>query len=117
MGAPAARLNDSVLGADTHIVMVPSGTGSVPTPIPGHVFSGTLTSDASPDVQIEGSRGGRGRNRGHEQPIAPADAPRGVVSVAAVKQGDGQPGLHDRHDQRQGCSSARRPGAHLQRPD
>ena len=55
MGAPAARLNDSVLGFDTHIVMVPSGTGSVPTPIPGHVFSGTLTSDASPDVKIEGA--------------------------------------------------------------
>jgi uncharacterized Zn-binding protein involved in type VI secretion len=55
MGAPAARLNDSVLGFDTHVVMVPSGTGTVPTPLPGHAFSGTLTSDGSPDVTIEGA--------------------------------------------------------------
>lgn len=54
MGAPAARLTDTVTGADTHVVMVPSPSGSVPTPVPGHPFSGTLTSGASGDVTIDG---------------------------------------------------------------
>ncbi len=54
MGAAAARLTDTVTGADTHIVMVPSPSGSVPTPIPGHPFSGKLTSKASADVKIDG---------------------------------------------------------------
>jgi uncharacterized Zn-binding protein involved in type VI secretion len=55
MGAKAARLTDTVTGSDTHIVMVPSPPGQpVPTSLPGHTFSGTLTSDASEDVTIEG---------------------------------------------------------------
>jgi uncharacterized Zn-binding protein involved in type VI secretion len=54
MGASAARLTDKVIGADTHIVMVPAPSGSVPTPLPGHPFSGTLTSGASSDVLIDG---------------------------------------------------------------
>lgn len=54
MGAPAARIGDAVRGADMHIVMVPSATGSVPTPIPGHPFSGKLTSGGVADVRIEG---------------------------------------------------------------
>jgi uncharacterized Zn-binding protein involved in type VI secretion len=54
MGAPAARLTDTVEGKDTHVVDVPSATGSVPTPLPGHIFSGTLTSGASSDVRIDG---------------------------------------------------------------
>lgn len=54
MGAPAARLTDQVTGADTHVVNVPAPSGSVPTPLPGHPFSGTLTSAAAADVRIEG---------------------------------------------------------------
>jgi uncharacterized Zn-binding protein involved in type VI secretion len=55
MGAAAARLTDTVTGSDTHIVMVPTPPGApVPTSLPGHVFSGTLTSAASSDVTIEG---------------------------------------------------------------
>jgi uncharacterized Zn-binding protein involved in type VI secretion len=54
MGAPAARIGDAVVGADTHIVMVPSATGSVPTPIPGHPFSGQLTSGGVGTVRIDG---------------------------------------------------------------
>jgi uncharacterized Zn-binding protein involved in type VI secretion len=54
MGAPAARLTDQVTGADTHVVNVPSPGGPVPTPLPGHVFSGTLTSGASTDVLVDG---------------------------------------------------------------
>jgi uncharacterized Zn-binding protein involved in type VI secretion len=54
MGQPAARRTDKVVGADTHVVLVPSAGGPVPTPLPGHVFSGPITSRTSPDVRIEG---------------------------------------------------------------
>jgi uncharacterized Zn-binding protein involved in type VI secretion len=48
---PAARRTDPVLATDTHIVAVPSVTGTVPTPLP-HPFSGTLQTDVSSDVLI-----------------------------------------------------------------
>jgi uncharacterized Zn-binding protein involved in type VI secretion len=54
MGALAARKTDKVKGSDTHLVLVPSGTGSVPTLLPGHVFSGEIGSKSWSDVQIEG---------------------------------------------------------------
>lgn len=55
MGAAAARLTDSVTGLDTHIVLVPAAAGAtVPTSLPGHAFSGTLTSGAAGDVTIDG---------------------------------------------------------------
>lgn len=53
MGLPAARENDQVVGVDIHIVMIPVGTGTVPTPIP-HPFSGILDGSLSGDVFIEG---------------------------------------------------------------
>ena len=40
-----------MLATDTHIVAVPSVTGTVPTPLP-HPFSGTLQTDVSSDVLI-----------------------------------------------------------------
>lgn len=53
MGVPAAKLGDKVLGTDTHIVMVPSAVGPVPTPTP-MPFAGTIASGCSTDVLIEG---------------------------------------------------------------
>lgn len=50
MGQPAAKLGDTVVAVDTHIVVVP-GVG--PTPLP-HPFSGTLTDSLSQDVLIMG---------------------------------------------------------------
>jgi uncharacterized Zn-binding protein involved in type VI secretion len=49
----AARLGDAVSGTDTHIVLIPSASGTtpVPTPMP---FSGTLTSGTSTDVLVNG---------------------------------------------------------------
>jgi uncharacterized Zn-binding protein involved in type VI secretion len=52
-GLGAAHRNDQVIGIDTHIVMVPSASGAVPTPLP-HPFSGRLSSALSSDVKIEG---------------------------------------------------------------
>jgi uncharacterized Zn-binding protein involved in type VI secretion len=51
MGQGAARQTDTVTATDIHIVLVPSASGSVPTPLP-HQFSGTITSGTSSDVQI-----------------------------------------------------------------
>lgn len=46
-------MTDQVTGIDTHIVAVPSVTGTVPTPLP-HLFSGPLQTDVSQDVLING---------------------------------------------------------------
>ena len=53
MGQPAARMNDQVVGVDTHIVMVPSPGGPVPTPLP-HPFNGRITGGCSANVFIGG---------------------------------------------------------------
>jgi uncharacterized Zn-binding protein involved in type VI secretion len=53
MGVPAAKQTDQVVGIDIHIVMVPSISGQVPTPLP-HPFSGRLDQQLSADVKIEG---------------------------------------------------------------
>jgi uncharacterized Zn-binding protein involved in type VI secretion len=53
MGQPAAKQGDQVVATDTHIVMIPSPGGPVPTPLP-HPFSGLLDGGLSQDVNIEG---------------------------------------------------------------
>ncbi len=52
MGQPAAKQGDRVMATDTHIIMVPSPGGPVPTPIP-HPFNGILSQALSTDVSIE----------------------------------------------------------------
>jgi uncharacterized Zn-binding protein involved in type VI secretion len=53
MGQPAAKKGDQVVAADTHIVMVPSPGGPVPTPLP-HPFTGILNGGLSSDVKVMG---------------------------------------------------------------
>jgi uncharacterized Zn-binding protein involved in type VI secretion len=53
MGQPAAKQGDQVVATDTHIVMIPSPGGPVPTPLP-HPFVGRLDGSLSQDVNIEG---------------------------------------------------------------
>jgi uncharacterized Zn-binding protein involved in type VI secretion len=53
MGQPAAKQGDQIIGIDTHIVLVPSPSGTVPTPLP-HPFSGILNGGLSGDVNIMG---------------------------------------------------------------
>lgn len=53
MGQPAAKMGDKIVGVDTHIVMVPSPGGPVPTPLP-HPFNGIIDSNCSTNVMIEG---------------------------------------------------------------
>jgi uncharacterized Zn-binding protein involved in type VI secretion len=53
VGMPAAKRGDRVVATDTHIVMVPSPGGPVPTPLP-HPFVGVLDGSLASDVNIEG---------------------------------------------------------------
>jgi uncharacterized Zn-binding protein involved in type VI secretion len=53
VGPPAAKQGDKVVGTDIHIIMVPSPGGPVPTPTP-LPFNGTITTNLSTDVFIEG---------------------------------------------------------------
>ena len=53
MGQPAAKEGDQVIATDTHIVMIPSPGGPVPTPLPSP-FVGKLDGALSGDVNIEG---------------------------------------------------------------
>lgn len=53
MGQPAAKQGDQIVGVDTHIVMIPVGSGTVPTPLP-HPFAGIIDGELSSDVNIMG---------------------------------------------------------------
>lgn len=53
MGQPAAKQGDQILATDTHIVMIPAGAATVPTPLP-HPFVGIINGGLSSDVNIMG---------------------------------------------------------------
>ncbi len=53
MGQPAAKEGDQVLATDTHIIMIPSPGGPVPTPLP-HPFVGMIDGGLSSNVNIMG---------------------------------------------------------------
>lgn len=53
MGQPGAKQGDQVVATDTHIIMIPSPGGPVPTPLP-HPFTGVLDQGLSADVKIQG---------------------------------------------------------------
>lgn len=53
MGQPAAKKGDQVVAVDTHIILIPTPAGPVPTPIP-HPFSGLIDDNLSSDVNIMG---------------------------------------------------------------
>lgn len=50
---PAAKQGDQVVGVDTHIIMIPTPGGPVPTPLP-HPFAGMLDGALSSSVNIMG---------------------------------------------------------------
>ncbi len=54
MGQPAAKQGDIVQAMDTHIVMVPTPGGTVPTPTPGHPFNGIIDGNLSSNVRVMG---------------------------------------------------------------
>ncbi|MEM9696268.1 MAG: PAAR domain-containing protein, partial [Myxococcota bacterium] len=56
MDKPAAKLGDEVMGIDTHIVMIPSPGGPVPTPLPTS-FKGPLMESLCSSVEVENMPG------------------------------------------------------------
>jgi uncharacterized Zn-binding protein involved in type VI secretion len=52
-GIPAAKQGDQIVGVDTHIVLVPSPGGPIPTPMP-HPFNGIINGGLSSSVKIMG---------------------------------------------------------------
>ena len=53
MSQPAAKQGDKIVGVDTHVVMLPSPAGPVPTPMPVP-FAGGLDGTLSQDVLVDG---------------------------------------------------------------
>jgi uncharacterized Zn-binding protein involved in type VI secretion len=53
MRQPAAKQGDKITAIDTHIILIPSPVGPVPTPTP-NPFNGIIDGELSPDVNIEG---------------------------------------------------------------
>lgn len=53
MGMPAAKMGDKIVAVDTHIYMIPSPGGPVPTPLPSP-FNGMITGGCSNNVNIQG---------------------------------------------------------------
>lgn len=53
MGQPAAKQGDQIMATDTHIIMIPSPGGPVPTPLP-HPFVGIINGGCSTNVKIMG---------------------------------------------------------------
>lgn len=52
MSQPAAKQGDKVIGVDTHVLMIPSPGGPVPTPTP-MPFCGELDGALSSDVLVD----------------------------------------------------------------
>lgn len=48
----AAKLGDTVVAVDTHLVMVPSPGGPIPTPVPSP-FQGRLVENLCPTVMVD----------------------------------------------------------------
>ncbi len=95
---PAAKQGDKVMGQDTHIIMVPSPGGPVPTPTP-MPFAGTITGGCSPNVLIQNMPAAVVGSTANNEPAAragdtvntcsdPAPAPNGkIVAVSTVMIG------------------------------
>jgi hypothetical protein len=106
MGQPAAKQGDQIVATDTHIVMIPSPGGPVPTPLP-HPFTGQIDGGLSSDVNI-----GTGQ---HGNQHAVAHSTGRSFPEAAQQQGDDPDGERHRVHQWQGGRAERRQGDDLQR--
>lgn len=89
MGVPAAKKGDEVVAIDTHVVMVPSPNGAVPTPTP-LPFRGKLSGDLAPSVFVDNKaaavKGSTAQNEpAHSAPAGPFQAP--PSNKATVKEG------------------------------
>jgi uncharacterized Zn-binding protein involved in type VI secretion len=54
MGQPAAKQGDQIIATDTHIVLIPSPSGPIPTPVP-YPFTGIIQGNLSANVHVMGA--------------------------------------------------------------
>jgi uncharacterized Zn-binding protein involved in type VI secretion len=91
MALPAAKQGDRIVATDTHIVMIPSPGGPVPTPLP-HPFAGIIDGSLSSDVNIEGKPAA---TQGSTATNTPAHIPQGgpfqtpPANRATIQMGSG----------------------------
>jgi len=86
---PAAKQGDKILGVDTHIVMIPSPGGPVPTPLPSP-FSGSISDGLSADVLVEKKKAAtKGSTADNMPEHVPAGGPfqKQPANKATIKKG------------------------------
>ncbi|QUQ62586.1 PAAR domain-containing protein [Kutzneria sp. CA-103260] len=89
--SPGAKQGDQVVGTDTHIFMIPSPGGPVPTPLPSP-FAGTITGGCSTNVVIGGMPAATvGSTATNSPPHVPQGGPFQVppTNQGTVTQGSG----------------------------
>jgi uncharacterized Zn-binding protein involved in type VI secretion len=74
MGQPAAKQGDKITGVDTHIIMIPSPGGPVPTPLP-HPFNGIINGNLSSNVMIMGMPAATQESTADNMPHIPQGGP------------------------------------------
>jgi uncharacterized Zn-binding protein involved in type VI secretion len=91
MGLPAAAQGDQVTAVDTHLVLVPSPGGPVPTPLP-HPFTGVLSQGLSTDVRIQGRAAAVAGSGAVNQPPHVPTPPGTAFSAPPANRGTVQSG-------------------------
>jgi uncharacterized Zn-binding protein involved in type VI secretion len=89
--SPGAKQGDQVVGTDTHIFMIPSPGGPVPTPLPSP-FAGMITGGCSANVMIAGMPAATvGSTATNSPPHLPQGGPFQVppTNQGTVTQGSG----------------------------
>lgn len=105
MGQPAAKQGDQIMATDTHIIMIPSPGGPVPTPLP-HPFVGIINGDCSTNVKIMSMPAA---TVGSTAMNTPPHIPHGgSLPETAIQPGEDYHGQHDGLYQQQTGGAQRR---------
>lgn len=86
MAQPAAKQGDQIVAVDIHIVMVPSVSGQIPTPLP-HPFNGIFDTALSQDVKIMGQAAATEGSIATNQPAHIPTAPGVSFQMPPTNQG------------------------------
>lgn len=98
MPKPAAKRGDPIIGNDTHIVMIPSPGGPIPTPMP-MPFRGQINAQLSPDVLIENQPAAvEGSTADNMPPHIPAGGPfqKAPANKATIQMGSPKVLINDK---------------------
>ena len=90
MGLPVAKLGDQIVGLDTHVVLVPSPGGPIPTPVP-MPFSGQLDGNLCASVEIDNKPvATKGSTATNQPPHMPAGG--AIISLTSIEAFRAAPG-------------------------